>query len=96
MKRIEKTRVVAYNVFIAKDGKEFESEQACIDYEKFLDGTRKICPNCNGQKQFYRGTEKIFNEMFGPGENPYQDVDKYEKCEVCNGKGYLEKKVTWE
>ena len=45
----ERTVVQKYIVYIAKDGKEFESKEKCEDYEKILDGTRIVCPDCNGK-----------------------------------------------
>ena len=50
----QRTVVQDYNVYIAKDGKEFTSENECINHEKILDGTRVVCPECNGEKG-YRG-----------------------------------------
>ena len=40
MKKITRQKMVDYNVYRAKDGKEFPSEQECLDYEKILDGKR--------------------------------------------------------
>ena len=36
MKTEVRTKTVVYNVYIAKDGKEFTSEEECINHEKYL------------------------------------------------------------
>lgn len=89
----ERTVVEKYNVYIAKDGKEFTYKDECENYEKMLDGTRIVCPACNGQKYFRgRWVEAYDNYDVGHVDAHYE----YNRCEKCNGKGYLEKKVTWE
>ena len=72
--------VQTYNVYIAKDGKEFESEDECKHHEMILDGTRVVCPHCNGNKDI------------GHVDAHYE----WNTCPRCEGKGYLEKKTTWE
>ena len=92
MKVLVKQKVVDYNVYVAKDGTEFESEQACIDHEKILDGTRIVCPECHG-KGGWRGK---YIEPYMHWDGPMGGHYEWNKCTHCNGKGYLQKKVTWE
>lgn len=35
-----RTKTITEKVFIASDGKEFSSEQACKEHEEYLNGTR--------------------------------------------------------
>ena len=95
MKVLVKQKVVDYNVYVAKDGTEFESEQACIDHEKILDGTRKVCPQCGGKRYVNERVEKYFDGG-RYGDHQYHSRIESDVCPTCNGKGYLEKKVTWE
>ena len=41
-------------------GKEFESQDKCEHYEKLLDGTRIVCPDCNGRG---RWKQTMFQSM---------------------------------
>ena len=94
MRTEQRTRQVTqtYNVYIAKDGKEFESEDACKHHEMILDGTRKVCPSCNGQGGFKgKYSPPYDNYDVGHVEGHYE----WNTCPKCNGKGYLEKKITW-
>lgn len=95
MKKVtrQKTVVQDYNVYIAKDGKEFPSESACILYEKRLDGTIIDCPDCRGQGRFQgRFVPAYDNYDIGHVDAHYE----YETCKRCGGKGYLEKVITWK
>lgn len=58
MKVIYKTKTITEKVFVAIDGKEFLSEQACKEHEEYLNGTRKKCEKCNGTGRVNRRTEK--------------------------------------
>lgn len=94
MKTETRTKVVqqSYNVYIAKDGKEFTSEEKCINHEKMLDGSRIVCPDCNGKgrwKTDYVPEHEHWEGTMGGYWN-------YATCKRCGGKGYLDKKVTWE
>ena len=93
MKKETRTKTVEYDVYVAKDGKEFETEKECIHHEKILDGTRKVCPECEGKGYFL--TEEM-DENYHTGA-PEKRVLKT-TCKSCHGKGYLEKvlKETWE
>jgi len=95
MKTETRTKIIEqeYNVYIAKDGKEFDSEDECIHYEMMLDGIRVKCPVCDG-KGYVRGrfVEAYDNYDIGHVDAHYE----YNKCNRCNGKGYLEKKIVWE
>lgn len=88
----QRTVVQDYNVYIAKDGKEFTSESECINHEKILDGTRIVCPECHGEKG-YRGK---WIEPYDHWDGPMGGYYEWHTCSRCGGKGYLEKKTTWE
>ena len=49
MRIVKRQKTVEYDVYVAKDGQEFTSEELCIDHEKYLDGDKKICPSCGGK-----------------------------------------------
>jgi len=42
LKEIERQKTTNYRVYIAEDGKEFESSSACVDYEKALRGLQQV------------------------------------------------------
>lgn len=94
MKTIERTRTVVqkYNVYVAKDGKEFDSKEKCENHEKILDGTRIVCPDCNGKG----GWKGKWIEPYDHWDGPMGGYYEHHTCPKCKGKGYLEKKVTWE
>ena len=92
MKQEVRTKAVEYNVYIAKDGKEFNSEDECIHHEMMLDGTHIICPECNGKGSWKTDYVPEYDHWDGKMGGYWN----YEKCPKCKGKGYLEKKVTWE
>ncbi len=83
----------SYKVYIAKDGKEFTSDSECKNYEMMLDGTRIVCPECNGKGQV-AVEEEYDNYHTGAPEK----TTIYPTCKKCHGKGYLEKKTItiWE
>ena len=92
--RVEKkTKLVIYKVYIAKDGKEFNSRKECEHHEKILDGTRIVCPHCNGEGKVWTEVEYEDYHTGLPETSTFQVT-----CDKCNGRGYLEKKikVTWE
>lgn len=90
--RIEdRTKVVHYNVYIANDGREFETESACRDYEKRLNGERKTCEFCGGKGYISEGWHDVRNEL----TCQYERVEYTHKCPKCDGKGYLERKEVW-
>ena len=97
MKKVTRTKTVVqeYNVYIAKDGKEFTSEDECVHHEKMLDGTRIECPECHGKGRVNERAEQIYDGGLY-GDHQYHTRWTSDKCPKCNGKGYLEKKVTWE
>jgi len=95
MRTEQRTRQVVqtYTVYIAKDGKEFDTEDKCKHHEMMLDGTRIVCPHCNGEKRFRgRFVEAYDNYDIGHVDAHYE----WNTCPRCHGKGYLEKKTTWE
>jgi len=81
-----------YKVYVAKDGKEFDSEESCKHHEMILDGTRIVCPRCNGKG----GWQGKWIEPYWHWDGPMGGYHEFHTCEKCKGKGYLEKKVTWE
>lgn len=87
-----RTKTVEYNVYVAKDGKEFISEEECVNHEKILDGTRIICPSCGGKG----GCRGKWIEPYDHWDGPMGGYYEHHTCEKCKGKGYLDKKVTWE
>jgi len=81
-----------YKVYVAKDGKEFDSENECKNYEMMLDGTRIVCPDCQGKGRW----KTDYVPEHDHWEGKMGGYWKYNTCSRCKGKGYLEKKVTWE
>ena len=92
MKTVTKTKVVEYQVYIAKDGREFSDPDACTDYEKLLNGERKKCSKCGGTGHINYRTYKSLNEL----TYQMEDVETSDVCPECKGKGYLEKVTKWE
>lgn len=81
-----------YKVYVAKDGEEFEYEEDCINHEKILDGTRIVCPECHGKGSWKTDYVPEYDHWDGKMGGYWN----YQKCPKCKGKGYLDKKVTWE
>ena len=81
-----------YKVYVAKDGKEFKYEEDCINHEKILDGTRIVCPECHGEGAWKTDYVPEYDHWDGKMGGYWN----YQKCPRCKGKGYLDKKVTWE
>ena len=92
MRTATRQKTVDYTVYIAKDGKEFESQDKCEHYEKMLDGTRIVCPDCNGKGRWKTDYVPEHDHWEGKKGGYWH----YKECERCHGKGWLEKKVTWE
>lgn len=92
MRTATRQKTVDYTVYIAKDGKEFESEDKCKQHEMILDGTRIVCPQCHGKK----GWQGKYIEPYDHWDGPMGGYYEWHECPKCGGKGYLEKKVTWE
>jgi DnaJ-class molecular chaperone len=92
MRTVERTRTQTYKVYVAKDGKEFDSEEECKHHEMILDGTRIVCPDCKGQGGFTGKWVEPYEHWEGTMGGYYERT----VCPKCNGKGYLEKKITWE
>ena len=84
-----------YKVYVAKDGKEFKYEDECKHHEMILDGTRIVCPKCNGKGKINEHCERVFDGGLY-GDHQYHTYYTSDECPQCKGKGYLEKKVTWE
>ena len=88
-------RLLRVPVYIAKDGIKFTSKDECLDHEKYLDPNKVKCHVCKGMGS-YPG-EKItdynllirYVHCISAGSRYYWSIP----CEVCGGKGYLEKKV---
>jgi DnaJ-class molecular chaperone len=77
--------------YTATDGTEFSSESACKNYEDRKNGTRKTCPDCNGNGY----TLGAYHEAYHNYDIGHVDAGHYRNhCARCNGRGYLELK--WE
>lgn len=88
----KKTVVINYYAYVSDDGKEFETERECIDYEKRKNGERITCPDCGGRGYFDgRWIEPYDNYDIGHVDGHYETTT----CKKCGGKGYLDKKVSW-
>ena len=81
-----------YKVYISEDGQEFESEEKCLDQEKRVSGSRITCPDCNGQGRW----KTDYVEEHDHWEGRMGGYWNYKTCPKCGGKGYLDKKVSWE
>lgn len=88
----KRTVVQEYNVYIAKDGKEFTYKDDCENYEKMLNGERKVCPKCGGKRYVNERYIKPYDHWEGQMGGYWE----HDTCPMCNGKGYLEKTTKWE
>ena len=95
MKTVTRQRTVVenYKVFIADDGKEFNSYDACQDYEARKNGDRITCPKCGGRGYT---DERWVKPGYDPGLGAIEGHYDRTTCDKCHGKGYLDKKTTWE
>jgi RecJ-like exonuclease len=91
MKKEVRTKIISYNVFVADDGKEFEKEKDCKLHERKLKGEIKECPNCGGT-----GKTSEWDVCDNYHTGVPEKILCHPTCRMCNGKGYLEKKVIWE
>ena len=92
MKEVTRQKTVDYKVYVAKDGQEFTSLEDCQHHEKILDGTRIVCPECHGDGRYRTDYVPEFEHWEGTMGGYWN----YKTCSKCGGKGWLEKKVTWE
>lgn len=76
----------------SNDGHVFDTKEQCLDYEARMNGTRRTCTNCNGRGRISEGFHEVRNEL----TCQYETVEYSHTCEVCGGKGYLDKKEVWE
>ena len=90
IRKVQKT--VYVNKYVAFDGREFDTESQCNDYEKRKRGERIVCDKCNGKGYFSKGFHEVLNEL----TYQYEEVEYTETCSKCNGKGYLDKVITWK
>lgn len=90
MKKETRTKIVEYEVYIAKDGKEFEDKKEAMLHEKLLNGEIKVCHECNGKGKI---PEEYEYDNYHTGA-PEKSII-YQTCKRCNGKGYLEKAIVW-
>ena len=93
MKTEVRQKTVDYKVFIADDGQEFDAKKECVHHERILKGEIKVCPECNGEGRI-TVEEEWDNYHTGVTERSFI----HPTCNVCHGKGYLEKKIkeVWE
>ena len=92
MKEVTRQKTVDYKVYVAKDGQEFTSLEDCQHHEKILDGTRIVCPECHGKGRWQTDYVPEHEHQ----ESTMGGYWNYKTCSKCGGKGWLEKKVTWE
>lgn len=91
MKKVTRKKTIKYNVYIAKDGKEFKTSKECKHHEMILDGTRIVCPECHG-----KGTVAVVEEYENYHTGAPEKTTIYPTCTKCHGRGYLEKKVVYQ
>lgn len=93
MKTEVRQKTVDYEVFISDDGTEFDNEKDAILHDRLLKGEIKECYNCHGKGRVAE-LEEYDNYHTGASERRMI----YPTCDVCHGKGYLEKKIkeVWE
>jgi len=91
MKKEIKQKVVKYPVYIADDGKEFDNREDALIHDKLIHGKIKECPECHGKGQVLEEQEYDNYHTGVPEKSTF-----FVTCTRCKGKGYLEKKVTWE
>jgi len=95
MRRVIRQKLVDYEVYIANDGTEFDNEQECIHHDKIYEGSRKVCETCGGSGYVNHRTQRYFDGgMYG--DHQWHDRETSDECPTCKGKGYLEKKISWE
>ena len=91
MTEITRKKTVEYVVYIAKDGKEFNSKKECIFYEKKLDGDIIDCPECHGT-----GKVESYYEYDNYHTGVVERVLTHPTCKKCKGRGYLEKTIVYQ
>ena len=92
MEIIQVEKTITVSKYKASDGTVFDTEYQCLDYEKRKNGERIECPRCGGRGGFNYRTEIVRNEL----TCQYEEVGFHDTCTKCGGKGYLDKKVSWE
>lgn len=93
METIKKTKTVEYTVYRTIDGKEFHFQSDAILHENILKGDRKPCEKCKGTGRINIRYEKEWiNKSMIPTDSEEVEVLKSDTCDICKGKGYLEKK----
>ena len=93
MKTEVRQKTVDYKVFIADDGKEFDTKKECVHHERILKGEIMECPECHGEG---RTSEWEEYDNYHTGVRERSLI--FPICKRCHGKGYLEKKIkeVWE
>jgi len=88
MKTETRIRQVEHSVYITTDGREFVDKDKAEHHEKILNGGRKNCQKCNGNGRI-NGRYETLTWNYG---HTSSEVWKDDKCDICNGKGFLEQK----
>ena len=89
--RTEQVSYTAYRTeYITNDGKRYTSKSEAEHHEAMLNGNRRACSDCRGTGNM--GEEQRTSYQAGYGVEHYSVTIK---CKTCNGKGYLEKTVSW-
>lgn len=84
MKITKRQKTIEYEVYIAVDGKEFESMQECLDYEKTL--KKVTCNKCRGNGRVQgKFVEDFYNYDIGHIPAHYE----WDECKKCKGYGYI-------
>lgn len=93
--RTEKV-LVEQEVFYSDDGHKCatreEAQRRDEDFHKRQNGTRRMCSRCGGTGYINRRVEKTFDEILVK----MVDVEYFDTCPVCKGKGYQDLKEVWE
>lgn len=93
MKKEIRQKTVDYEVFVSDDGKEYDNEEDAILHDRLLKGEIKECYNCHG-----KGRTEEWHEWENYHTGAPERSIIHPTCNVCHGKGYLEKKIkeVWE
>lgn len=82
-------KVTENTIYVAFDGREFNSEAECLAHEKHVKEVQAHirCPKCFGEG-YITVHKTVFVE---PMQRAYDNGERSERerCAFCNGKGYI-------